>query len=215
MSRNPGQIVMPVVFPVVPGATGMDAALHRERGYTAGHAAGYTAGLRLAAEEAEQLRRRLEAGHAALADELRGAATAQRSAMQAAGTAFSVAALPLLADSEQTLFECAIALAEAILGHELDDAEPSSRTALTRTLAGSGAAMPARVRMNPLDAAALDSDALETVMLGASTLAGPNIVADPSLARGDAVAEFPDGFLDARISSALDRARRELLGPDA
>jgi flagellar assembly protein FliH len=37
-------------------------------------------------------------------------------------------------------------------------------------------------------------------------------VPDLSLARGDAIAEYPDGELDARIGSALARARAALAG---
>ncbi|MFS2031944.1 hypothetical protein ACEN85_17785, partial [Curtobacterium sp. CT11-45] len=36
------------------------------------------------------------------------------------------------------------------------------------------------------------------------------VVADPSLHDGDAVVDLPDGLLDARIATALDRARTAL-----
>jgi flagellar assembly protein FliH len=39
---------------------------------------------------------------------------------------------------------------------------------------------------------------------------GVELVADPQLARGDAVAELADGYLDARLSTALARVRRVL-----
>jgi len=55
------------------------------------------------------------------------------------------------------------------------------------------------VRLNPSDLAALDPSTIEA--------AGVALAADPSLARGDAVTEFSNGFLDARISTALARAR--------
>lgn len=222
-SRLAGRLsesAVPVVFPVVPGAAGSENGQERQRGYTAGHAAGYTAGLRHAAVENELLRDRLEADHAALADGLQAASTAQLAAMRAARDAFSRAPLPLLADAEQTLFECSLALAGAVLGRELDDAGSSSRAALARAalaraLAGSGSGAPVRVRMNPLDVAALEAASREASVPEAASRTVPDLAADPSLARGDAVAEFQDGFLDARIMAALDRARRELLGPDA
>ncbi|MCQ9162503.1 FliH/SctL family protein [Arthrobacter sp. STN4] len=203
---------VPVVYPVLTGAAG--PAQHREhvRGFTEGHAAGYTAGLRHAAEETARLRARLTADHAALAEGLRTESASQLAAMRAAAEAFSRAPLPLLADAEQTLLECALALAAAVLGREVADAGAASRAALARALAGPDAAAPANIRMNPQDVAVLQAAYSRASAPGAATPALPGLVADPSLSRGDAVAEFPDGFLDARITTALERARQELLG---
>jgi flagellar assembly protein FliH len=44
--------------------------------------------------------------------------------------------------------------------------------------------------------------------------AGVVFVEDPSVNRGDAFTEFDTGYLDARIASALERARRALLGEE-
>ena len=62
-------------------------------------------------------------------------------------------------------------------------------------------------------------DAVEAVRLvraagGVPDVAGLELVADPSLAPGDAVGRHPDGYLDARVATALARARAALLRPD-
>jgi flagellar assembly protein FliH len=38
------------------------------------------------------------------------------------------------------------------------------------------------------------------------------LVADPTLARGDAIAELRSGLIDARLTAAVERARAALLG---
>jgi flagellar assembly protein FliH len=41
---------------------------------------------------------------------------------------------------------------------------------------------------------------------------GLHLVSDPGLDRGDAVLDVPDGIVDARISTALARAKAVLVG---
>jgi len=67
--------------------------------------------------------------------------------------------------------------------------------------AADGGAVPV-VRLNPADVEDLRGAGLarEDVRL----------VADPSLARGDAIGELPGGWLDARVGEALARAREVL-----
>jgi flagellar assembly protein FliH len=55
--------------------------------------------------------------------------------------------------------------------------------------------------------------ALDTVDAG--NMAGVELKADPTLNPGDAVAEYPQGWIDARLGAALDRAKAALLGNDA
>ena len=61
---------------------------------------------------------------------------------------------------------------------------------------------PVAVRLHPEDLRALGPDP--------ELPEGARLVADPSLSRGDAVADLPDGWLDARIGTALERARTAL-----
>ena len=68
---------------------------------------------------------------------------------------------------------------------------------------------PVRVRLHPADCAAIEA-------LGPNSALPERVdlVPDPRLERGDAVTEYDDGALDARISTALDRARRALSGEE-
>lgn len=194
----------PLVFPAVHGTSGAAVRQERQRGYTEGHTAGYTAGMRRATEEAVRLQLLQDSEHAALLAELRAANAAKIAALTVCTEAVAATATPVLADVEQTLFDAALELAQAILGQELNDAGTSSRAALTRALAGGGDVPPLRVRMNPRDVVALQSQP-DGLAAG-----GIDIVSDPAMAPGDAVADFPDGFLDASIASALERARQSL-----
>jgi flagellar assembly protein FliH len=202
---------MPAAFPAVEPdfRTAGDAAA-TARAQAQGHARGYADGMRRAGVEAAAFRARLEAEHAASQDALKVRVGAEIEALAAARAAIRERCAPVLADAERTLFECALSLAEAVLGRELSDGAASSRAALARALSGPPESQPLRVRMNPLDA-----QAVEAHLLQAGVPAGIDVVAEMSLSRGDALADFPDGFLDARVSSALDRARKSLLGPDA
>jgi flagellar assembly protein FliH len=65
----------------------------------------------------------------------------------------------------------------------------------------------AAVRLHPADIAVLKA-------AGLPQGTGVELVPDPSLARGDAMAEYPQGWLDARLGTALARARSALLGPE-
>jgi len=203
--------VMPAAFPAVgpDSRTAADTAA-TARAQAQGHALGYADGMRRAGAETEAFRARLEAEHATVQDALKARVGAEIAALAAARAAVSERTAPVLADAERTLFECALSLAEAVLGRELSDGGASARAALARALSGPLESQPLRVRMNPLDAQAVGAQLLKAGAPGVV-----DVVADQSLSRGDAVADFPDGFLDARVSSALERARTSLLGPDA
>ena len=183
-----------------------DEASDRARagGYAAGYAAGAREAARVAMAQAEQLRvlqrdeadRRAEQFDAALQVLARAAAAA------AARTA------PVLAEAAGVLHTAALELATAVLGCELADAERSARAALARVLDTPVPAGLQTVRLHPRDLEALRTAG---VVPG---IAGVELVADPHLAPGDAVGEHPDGFLDARIGAALDRARAALADLD-
>lgn len=190
----------PAAFPAIDlgGETQSQA-----RGQARGHAAGYAAGLRAAAEETRRLRERLEAEHAAELELHRAALDRAVGVLTTAVQALNRRTLPVVAESQDILAASAFDLAEAIVGYELADAEGSARAALSRALAQPMKPVKPLVRMNPDDLALLADDILDH---GEVTF-----LPDPGLARGDAVAEYPDGFLDARIGTALDRAKQALL----
>ena len=97
----------------------------------------------------------------------------------------------------------AVALAEAILGRALADEVLGATAAAERALAALDHPSDAVLRLHPDDVALL-GDA------GAAI----RVVADPSLARGDAVAETEDRRVDARIATALRRALAVLDGTE-
>jgi flagellar assembly protein FliH len=172
------------------------------RGEVRGHAAGYAAGLRAAADDTEALRAGLRADHDRL-EQVRQAELDRTIAVLTAATrALNAVALPIVADSEDVLVASALELAEAIIGHELCDEEASARAALARVTTQPINSVVPLVRMNPDDLALLADELLAHQ--------GVTFVPDPLLNRGDAIAEFPDGFLDARIGTALERAKLAL-----
>ncbi|MBU4213074.1 MAG: flagellar assembly protein FliH [Actinobacteria bacterium] len=195
--------VAPQFLPLVePGVDDPATKAVHERARAAGFAAGYAAGARHAAQEAHEQAARAEASLVAQQTAMKAANAGLVTALTAAAQALGIRQAPVLAQAEARLHVAAVELAEAILGVELSDAPTSARAALARALSGEHPAA-VTVRMNPRDIAALDA-------LGDDVPTGVRIVADPSLAVGDAMAEHAEGALDARIGAALTRARAVL-----
>ncbi|WP_158251145.1 FliH/SctL family protein [Cryobacterium sp. Y11] len=171
-----------------------------------GHAAGYAAGLRAAMVEIDRIKfdlqtEREQGARLAAAKMDRGVRV-----LNAAAEALDQRMLPVLIDAESTLVACALQLTEAIIGNELSRTEPSARRALDRAMRAVEAGDTAKahsIRMNPDDLPLLDATTVR--------LSGVTFVADAEVNRGDAIAEFSEGILDARIETALARAREILL----
>lgn len=162
-----------------------------------GHAAGYAAGLRVAEAELAARRAALEAEAAVAAEESRRRVESALAALDAAAGRLDARRAPVLADADRALTSAAVELAAAILTRE---PVATSTEALDRALALAGDATPRRIRLNPAD----------LVALGTAAPAGIDLVADASIAAGDAVLDLADGELDARLSASLDRARAAL-----
>ncbi|MHC6219506.1 FliH/SctL family protein [Arthrobacter sp. MMS24-S77] len=195
-----------VVFPDVQPAT---RSLKEDRGYTQGHAAGYAAGIQAAALEQRRLREQLEAEHRAMLDAGRQAVAEAVRALEAAGAAARQYRGVALEEAQDVLAASAIDLAEAILGYELETGRNTARAALARALGVvSGVETVTAIRFHPADLAALSA-------VDVGNVAGVELKSDPALNPGDAIAEYPQGWLDARLSTALDRAKAALLGNDA
>jgi flagellar assembly protein FliH len=167
-------------------------------GHAAGYAAGFAQGEAAARAAADAVRHELErtyerrlaalvhAADAAVADALTGlGAVADAAARVTAGAAFAVA--------------------EAIVGRELELATHPGRDAVSRALALAPDDVELTLRLHPDDVAALSADTL---------VASPHVrvVADPSLHVGDCVADAGWTRVDARIGTALDRVRAVLEG---
>lgn len=194
----------PAVFSAVgTTANAGDAIAARASGYAAGYAAGRRAAEADVRAEREELQRR---HHAAEMARQRDVATAVAT-LNAAAVALHRRMLPILEDASELLAESALDLARAVLDTELLDTEHGARAALGRALAGIEAATVHAVHLHPEDLAALPA--------GLDLDGRIKLVADARLERGDAVTEFEDGYLDARIGEALVRCRAALLGGDA
>lgn len=195
-----------VVFPDIQPAT---SSRKEDRGYTQGHAAGYAAGIRAAAAEQLGLREQLQAEHRAMLDAGRLAVGHAVRALEAAAAESRRRRGAVLEEAQDVLAAGAMELAEAILGYELNDGANTARAALARALAtASDVQSVTTVRLHPEDLAALTA-------VDVGSVAGVELKADPALDRGDAIAEYPQGWLDARLGTAVDRAKAALLGKDA
>lgn len=174
----------------------------RAQGFAAGYAAGSRAAAKVAATEAEQVVARAEQDRARRALEHQQALEI----LARAATAAQTRTQPVLDQVERRLHLAAVELAQALLGVELSDAERSGRAALARVLGNPRLPEAVTVRLHPRDLEALRAADVEVTLADGVVLAG-----DPSLAYGDAVAEHPDGLLDARLGEALTRALDALL----
>jgi flagellar assembly protein FliH len=149
------------------------------------------------AAEAERLR--LEADDARMRQSARANADA---AITAAVADWHRRTTPVLDELADLVVDAALDLAEATIGRELAAvARPeTARLALRRALAPLTPGAPVVVRMNPQDLQTIDSTTAHEGHL-------VQLVADASLAVGDAVAEQDGATVDARVASALARAR--------
>jgi flagellar assembly protein FliH len=197
------------LFEVSPNAGIPDAVLAPARlaaesaGYVAGWNSGRDAGL-LAVEAEAALQREAAAHEARLARaEFERAIQAVRDAAQS----LEQRAVPSADEVEELILATAFQVAEAVVGASLADDHLRGRAALRRALALAPVDVPVVVRLNPADLAAL-GDAAQGVD------ASVTLVADATLAPGDAWATSAATRIDARIKAGLDRVRKHLLRQD-
>lgn len=186
----------PITYPAV----GFSRAAGTSSAQARGYAAGYAEGLRRAATEHLAAEAARESEHRSSLAEGRTAIRHALAALGAAADQTRAAALPLIQEVEGALIEAALDLAEAVLQREVAAGHLDAADALRRVLAGAPEDELVAVRLHPADAA-VAADADETTV---------QLIPDASLSRGDAVAVLRDGWLDARISAALSRARNVL-----
>lgn len=190
---------LPATFPSL-SSVGQKVADAQSR--ASGHAAGYAAGLRAAGAELAGQRATLDAEHRAAL--LHDAARMERalSVLATAAAALESRTVPVVTDAQHAIAASALELAEAILGSELADGPASAQSAVRRALNSVDPSTIRAIRLNPLDLAVLDT----------TVEAGVAFVADATVARGDAIADLAVGYLDARIATAVARARTALTG---
>lgn len=175
----------------------------------AGFSAGWAAGARAAADAATTERTRLQADHEAREAKRDEAVAAALGALGTAMDQWNHKALPVVEEARRSIYAAALDLAAAVLQREIEPGTRSAHTLLDRALALPSEASPSILRLNP-------DDLLHVNLLIESGEAvvpeGLRLVGDPRLGHGDAITEHEDGALDARISTALARAREVLLG---
>jgi len=215
-------VVHRVAFPVLADPAGRERASSAD---VRGHAAGYTAGLRAAQAETDALRARLEAEHAARVTALQADTARRIAVLDAATNAMLSTVTPVLADAEASVASAAVDLAEAIVGNVVRASRPAHDATVADGPDGSGSreariasGAEATVRRALASVDRTVPVAVRLSLADAARVAGLDlpvpVVADGTLRDGDAVVDLPDGLLDARIATALDRARAAL-GVDA
>lgn len=187
-----------------PSLVGAASSESFDRESVRGYAAGYAAGARAAAADAELRAADAKSQVEEIAAEARASVLTALRALEAAAARTNAMRLPVIADADASLAAAALELAEAILGSELRDGEFSARAAIARALTVAANDEVLVVRMHPDDIAILGD--------APASIASARLVGDQELERGDALVETPVGTIDARLQTAVDRARAILLG---
>ncbi|MHA7240852.1 FliH/SctL family protein [Arthrobacter sp. TMS1-12-1] len=171
-----------------------------------GHAAGYADGLALARAELAEHRARLDAEQAAARAHADAVLAQRLEVLDTAARALDARIAPVLDEARTRILDAAVHITEALLGRALEDGPSSARAAVARALRGADGEEVRVVRLHPADLA---------VLAPRDTPAAVTLVPDASLQRGDAVAECPNGHVDARLGTALARVRSALAGGTA
>jgi flagellar assembly protein FliH len=193
----------------VAGDGSADGYLEREikQARSAGYTAGWAHGLREARDTARSSRERINEESRRVAAQRKVSLERATHAVLTAAAALELRNGPAVVALEDAVVDAAIELAQALLGRELSTVDAPGRDALARVLALVPAGSVVRVRMCPMDHAALvAADGDERVLDGRTV----TLVADPALEPGDAVADHELATVDARLSTAVARLRREL-----
>lgn len=185
--------------PVTESVLGPLAERTRAAARAEGYAAGWAEGRRVAAATAQ----RETAERRAELDDMRAAAAARQDLVLAALRAALDRAELELQDRQAALgvaaVDLALELVETFLGRELELSREPGLDAVRRAVAAVETDVRIVVRLHP--------DDLATLHPGAAVDPRVTLVADPSLVRGDAVAETEDRVVDATVASALARVR--------
>lgn len=191
----------PVLYPALAATEPAGARTAQARGY----AAGYVDGMRRGAEQSAEAERVREAEHRRMLADAEERVQRALDALHAAADRVESLSLPLVDELEETIIAAGLHLAETILQREVADGHARAVDALRRAMASAPRDELVAIRLHPADLQALPRP-LEP---------GTRLLPDASLAPGDAIAELRDGWLDLRLASALERARRALHGEGA
>ena len=169
-----------------------------------GYSAGWAEGRRAAEERGAELTRRLEADAEADRDRREAEHRHALAELREAAARLDAAVAEVCDRVEAHVCEVAAALTGELLDAELRLAETPGLDAVRRALALAPKEPVVRIRLCPADAA-------DPALADLTGPAAAAVVADPALARGDAVLETDAGVVDARVSGALERVRAALL----
>jgi flagellar assembly protein FliH len=167
-----------------------------------GYAAGYAEGMRRAAREhavSEDLR---QAELAAFVADSEARVARAANALSAAVAQLNARLVPAIREADDVLIEASLDLAESVLQREVTTGHVTSADVLRRALALVPDDQIVTVRLNPVDAQTLGAVDSGTV----------SVASDATVAPGDAITTMPQGWLDARLFAALERARSALVG---
>ncbi|GAA3448007.1 FliH/SctL family protein [Planomonospora venezuelensis] len=178
-------------------------------------AAGYAAGWAQGREEARAEAQRIAQATARAEAERTARAEAEQTArLDSALTALAASAgqlerqtAPVATEIEELILQTAFTIAEAVLGREIAHSPEPGREALARALELAPAGRPVLVRLNPGDHATLVGAGEARFDFDGRDVA---LVADAGLEPGDAVAECDATSVDARLSTAVQRAKEAL-----
>lgn len=161
-----------------------------------GREAGYRAGQ---AEATADARRVIEA------EFVRARAEAEQmlAALQRAASVLDQAESTAAATFAEVVFDTVTVFAEAVLQRELTDDSRRALDAMRRALSQLDRTEGVIISLHPDDLGLLS---------GLEVPEGVVLRGDPALRPGDAIASTDEHTVDARISTAIDRARRALLG---
>lgn len=204
--RDPGVVVAPYAIRPLTGSGGTASTTSvRSAAQTEGYATGWAQGIREARLATTAARQQFAAE---LTDLLARREQTTRDAIRAIEAAAAQLRAHLAEQAEDiadTVLATAVDLAEVLVGARLSAATTPGQDALRRALAHIPPGDTARVRLNPADHAEL-VDAQDGVDAEGRTVV---LVADDSIARGDAIAETTLTTVDARLATALARIRQE------
>jgi flagellar assembly protein FliH len=176
--------------------------------HAVGYAEGWAAGLRESRDSTREERQAAAAEYKRVAAERRARTTQAVAAIDLAANRLEGRALKTAEEMETAIIEAAFSIAEALIGAHLRDDEARGAAAVRRALALAPAGERVTVSVSTADHAVLTSNG--TVPLPELENRVVDLVADPGLEPGDAVATWNSTSLDARLSKALTRVRRVL-----
>ncbi|MFZ4583722.1 MAG: FliH/SctL family protein [Acidimicrobiia bacterium] len=179
----------------------------RQQGYDAGYEEGFARGRDEGMDAARRRIAETEQQADAQVQELHTVVVGLVSAMERAVNDIVETRENGLRGLDQAIVDGALQLAEVFLERELRNPELRAQEALSRALAMAPDREALTARLNPIDCEVLEM--LEPPMSERITFRG-----DPALQPGDCVIEFSQGEVDARIASAIARARAAI-GIDA